>query len=282
VGRTLVRPDGLKPVLRAVGQPPFQMDSERAKTIIVTGAASGIGLEVSKQMLSIGYKVCLFDIDPAKLREAENALGSSCAARRILARQVDVRDVEALQAAVAAAEHELGPVIGLVNGAGIVRVSSFQEMKSTEWREVIDINLTGAFNTCQAVIPALIRAGGGSVVNIASWLGKRAMPYYGAYSVSKFGLIGLTQVLALELAEKGIRVNAVCPGIVSETGMRNYAELRSRELGLPAAEERIQQIPLGRLARPLDVAHATAFLLSDQADYITGQAINVTGGLWLT
>jgi NAD(P)-dependent dehydrogenase (short-subunit alcohol dehydrogenase family) len=116
---------------------------------------------------------------------------------------------------------------------------------------------------------------------MASWLGKKGMSHYGGYAASKFAVIGITQTLALEVARSGVRVNCVCPGTIVETGMREEAEAAHRRIGFPSAEERLVNIPLGRLGKPDDVARVACFLASDEADYMTGQSINVTGGHWL-
>jgi NAD(P)-dependent dehydrogenase (short-subunit alcohol dehydrogenase family) len=121
----------------------------------------------------------------------------------------------------------------------------------------------------------------GSIVNLASWSGKSGAPFYGPYCASKFAVIGLTQSLAREVAAQGLRVNAVCPGIVAGTGMRAEIDAACRALGRPTAEDRVSWIPMGRLAEPDDVAAVVAFLASDEARYMTGQALNVTGGLWV-
>jgi NAD(P)-dependent dehydrogenase (short-subunit alcohol dehydrogenase family) len=123
--------------------------------------------------------------------------------------------------------------------------------------------------------------GRGSIVNIASWSGKAGAPYFGPYCASKFAVIGLTQSLAKEVAAQGIRVNAVCPGIVAGTEMRAQVDAEARALGRPTSTDRVGWIPLGRLGEAEDVAGVVAFLASDDARYMTGQALNVTGGLWM-
>jgi NAD(P)-dependent dehydrogenase (short-subunit alcohol dehydrogenase family) len=127
----------------------------------------------------------------------------------------------------------------------------------------------------------MVERGFGRVVNMASWMGKRAAPLYGGYAASKFALIGLTQALALEVAGTGVTVNAVCPGLIVDTEMRRQSEAILEAHGLPLAAERAKSIPLQRAGYPTDVANLTAFLASDQSAYMTGEAINVAGGLWL-
>ena len=120
----------------------------------------------------------------------------------------------------------------------------------------------------------------GAVVNMSSWVGKKGVPNHAAYSASKFAVIGLTQSIAGEVAGFGVRVNAVCPGIIVDTQMRIDAEMSNQRQGLPDVTERVRAIPLGRPGVPDDIARVVAFLASDEADYMTGQAINITGGLW--
>ena len=141
--------------------------------------------------------------------------------------------------------------------------------------------MDGVFHCCKAVVPLMKQQGSGKIINTASWFGKTGKPHYGAYCASKFAVIGLTQSLAMELAPLRINVNAVCPGTIVETGMRDVADRRSIEQGIPTAKEREATIPLGRVGLPDDIARVVAFLASDEAAYMTGQAINVTGGLWM-
>ena len=150
-----------------------------------------------------------------------------------------------------------------------------------DWRATFRVNVDGVFFCCQAVLPRMTAQGRGNIVNLASWSGKSGAPYFGAYCASKFAVIGLTQSLAREVAAAGIRVNAVCPGIVAGTDMRADVDEAARRLGRPTGADRLGLIPLGRLAEPEDVARVVAFLVSEEAGYMTGQEINVTGGLWM-
>jgi NAD(P)-dependent dehydrogenase (short-subunit alcohol dehydrogenase family) len=248
---------------------------------IVTGAGAGIGRCIVEALLQQNCTVAMLDREQALLERASEELKSTGIPDRIRLFEVDVREGRELRKIAEEVAGPQGKIDIVVNCAGIVRVGPFCDITEGEWREVLDINLNGVFNTCQATIPALQKAQGGSIINVASWFGKIGRPYYAAYCASKFAIIGLTQVLALELASERIRVNAVCPGTVGDTKMREYADARCKKLGIPNATERIAQIPLGRLALPRDIADMVAFLVSDKANYITGQAINITGGLWM-
>jgi meso-butanediol dehydrogenase / (S,S)-butanediol dehydrogenase / diacetyl reductase len=251
------------------------------KVAMVTGVASGIGECVVERFLGDECIVAMLDRDRNQLQRAVEKFKTASSANRLHSFEVDVCNGCELRRITEEVASFKGGIDIVVNSAGIVRVGPFCEISESEWKEVLDINLNGVFNTCQAAIPALRRGRSGNIVNVASWFGKVGRPYYAANCASKFAVIGLMQVLALELASENIRVNAVCPGTVADTAMREYADDRSRELGLPEAKERTAQIPLGRLARPQDISDTVAFLVSNKSNYITGQAINVTGGLWM-
>jgi NAD(P)-dependent dehydrogenase (short-subunit alcohol dehydrogenase family) len=250
------------------------------RTAIVTGAASGIGRGIALRLAEEGCAIGALDID---------ARGGEETARRVRERKrasavvdADVTDIAATKRAVDALVQQLGKLDIFVNCAGILRIARLADMSKKDWDDTFRINVDGVFHGSQAAIPHLRKQKGGRIINIASWLGKTGRPYYGAYAASKFAVIALTQTLALELAPDRINVNAICPGIIIETGMRERAEAEFKAMGLPSAEERVSAIPLGRLGKPDDVARIAAFLASDEAAYMTGQAINVTGGLWLS
>ncbi len=237
---------------------------------VVTGAGSGIGRAIALRLAQEGCDIGVIDIDARaaeatadRIRELERAGAVAVA---------DVTDIAATQRAVDALVQTLGKLDILVNSAGILRIAKLAEMTKQDWDDTFRINVDGVFHACRAAIPHLRKH---------SWLGKTGKPYYGAYCASKFAVIALTQTFALELAAEHINVNAICPGVIVETGMRDRAEAELKAMGLPGAEERVSAIPLGRLGKPDDVARIAAFLASDEAAYITGQSINVTGGLWL-
>ena len=144
---------------------------------------------------------------------------------------------------------------------------------------MLAVNVEGVFIVSRAVLPHMIERRAGSVVNLASWAGKTGPAYFAGYSASKFAVIGLTQALAREMAPRGIRVNAICPGIVVDTAMRTAIEAQQRRYGLPETAEREKSIPIGRVSVPDDVAAIAAFLASDESSYMTGEAINLSGGL---
>ena len=193
----------------------------------------------------------------------------------------DVGDRGAVGRMVAEVVDELGAVDLLVNNAGLCRLGAIAEYAEADWHATFRVNVDGVFFCCQAVLPHMLARARGVIVNLASWSGKAGAPFFGAYCASKFAVIGLTQSLAKEVAPLGIRVNAVCPGIVAGTEMRAQVDAESRALGRPTSTDRVGWIPMGRLGDPEDVAGVVAFLASDDARYMTGQAVNVTGGLWM-
>jgi NAD(P)-dependent dehydrogenase (short-subunit alcohol dehydrogenase family) len=249
------------------------------KTAIVTGGASGIGRSIGREMAAAGCAVALLDIDEGGLEsikvEIERGGGRASVAR------ADVSDPASISAAVSMVTAALGRLDVLVNSAGILRLGSIEKLSLQDWADTQRINVDGLFHTTRAAIPYLRGSNAGRIINISSWMGKSGKAYYGAYCASKFAIIGLTETLALELAGDRITVNAICPGIIIRTGMRDRAEEEQRVMGLPSAKERIATIPLGRLGQPEDVAAIAVFLASDHASYMTGHTVNVTGGMWL-
>jgi NAD(P)-dependent dehydrogenase (short-subunit alcohol dehydrogenase family) len=253
--------------------------SAAPRAALVTGAGTGIGRAIALRLARDGWGVAVNDVDR---RRAEAVAGEVAALGRAgVPVAADVGDRHEAHRMVAEALVGLGRLDVLVNNAGICRLGAVADFPEADWRETFRVNVDGVFFCCQAVLPHMLARRQGSIVNIASWSGKAGAAYFGPYCASKFAVIGLTQALAREVAAHGIRVNAVCPGIVAGTEMRARIDAESRALGRPTAAERAAGIPLGRLAEAEDVAGVVAFLLSDDARYMTGQAINVTGGLWM-
>lgn len=249
------------------------------KAVLITGGAAGIGRSIALRLAHEGCDLGILDVDTTAAERTSAEVEH--VGHRAEVFGADVGDADQVRRAVDAFVKAFGKIDMLANNAGVATVGRIEETPLEEWRRVFRINVDGTFNMCKAVIPHMRARKTGRIVNVASWLGKVGKPYYGAYSASKFAVVGLTESLAMELAPAGINVNAVCPGVIMETNMRRFADRESLAHGLPTAREREAQIPLGRLGLPDDVARVVAFLLSPEAVYMTGQSINVTGGLWV-
>jgi NAD(P)-dependent dehydrogenase (short-subunit alcohol dehydrogenase family) len=244
--------------------------SLEGKVTIVTGAASGIGRAAARLFHAAGAILTLVDRDEAGLRETADTIGGG-----VLLRTADISDAAAVQAAVAATLERHGRLDCAFNNAG---VDSFEwavaDLPDEEWRRVIEIDLTGVFFCMKHEIVAMrASGGGGAIVNTSSGLGLVAVANQSAYIAAKHGVLGLTKAAALEYVKEGIRVNAVCPGIIrTPMAERGIA-------GNPAVEEALAKIqPIGRLGEPEEVANAALFLLSDAASFITGESLAVDGG----
>ncbi len=247
---------------------------------IVTGAANGIGRAIALRLAQEGCRVGLFDIDGAGAHATAELVHAAGGTAAVAIGNVARR--EEVDRGAAELTREFGTIDILVNNAGILRTAPFLELTDAAWHDTFGVNLDGAFYFSQAVLPAMVAQGAGAIINIASFAGKKGLANHAAYSASKFALIGLTQCMATELAEHGIRVNAVCPGIIVDTGMRDVAEASAKAEGRPGVEVRAQAVPMRRAGRPDEITRVVAFLVSGEAGYMTGQAINVTGGLWMS
>jgi NAD(P)-dependent dehydrogenase (short-subunit alcohol dehydrogenase family) len=256
------------------------MSSMADRTVIITGGAAGIGLAIALSMAAAGCRVGLIDIAAGDLEDAAARVASING--RVEIATADVANGDSVVSALNKLNKSFGGLDILVNCAGILRLGTLENLSVDDWRKTFQTNVDGVFHASRAAIPHLRARGEGRIVNISSWLGKSGKAHYGAYCASKAAIISLTETLALELAIDRITVNAICPGIIANTGMRDRAEADSRMLGLPSAEARIAGIPLGRLGEPEDVAGIAVFLASDAASYMTGHTINVTGGLWMS
>ncbi|HWK68130.1 MAG TPA: SDR family NAD(P)-dependent oxidoreductase [Rhizobiaceae bacterium] len=246
---------------------------------LVTGAAHGIGRAIANRLAGEGCTLTLWDLDEQALTRTASELTEGGA--NVSYRRVDVANLAEVADGHEAVARKFGTPDILVNNAGIGQVASVLEIRPEDFERTLRVNVTGAFNCCHVVVPQMVEKRRGSIINIASWFGKSGRPASLAYCASKFALIGMTQSMAIDLAVHGIRVNAVCPGTIANTQMRADADAQAVARGLPPASERKHQIPLGRLGEPDDVANVVAFLLSGEASYMTGQSINVTGGLWM-
>ncbi len=256
------------------------MQGLAGKRALITGGAHGIGRAIGLYLAREGCDIALLDVNApaAEAAAAEvRALGRAAAAAA-----GDVSVAASVRSAVTALEACGRPFDILINNAGIARIGSLLSISEKDWRDTFAVNVDGIFNVTRMVVPGMVQRGHGAVVNLASWLGRRGNPHFSAYAASKFAVIGITQSLAPEVAPFGVRVNAVCPGIIAGTPMRSDLERASAHAGLPATEERVRTIPLGRAGTPDEVAKVVAFLASDAAAYVTGAAYDVSGGHWMS
>ena len=244
-----------------------------AKTVLVTGAGNGIGLEIAQQFAAEGATVVIADINPAAGEAAAQAI--SDAGGRALAIPVDVADEVQVEALVAQAIERCGKIDILVNNAGVVAHKLLIEMDRSEWDRQIAVQLSGPFLMSKHVARHMIaRGGGGSIVNISSVSAIMGRVKGGAHCASKSGLTMLTKGLAMELGQYGITVNAVAPGLIETAAQRE-------EMNLSEAYKNryLQEIPLGRVGQPSDIAKAVLFFASPDATWISGQLHIVDGGL---
>ena len=251
----------------------------------ITGAGTGIGRAIALEMVREGSDLAITDLDfPSAQKVADEARALREGAR-LWAGQLDVRDAAGAAARVEEAANYLGGLELAVNNAGVSSMKRVVDLTEDDWDFNMDINAKGIFLCCQAEVRYFLRQrrpqGMCSIVNTASMAGKKAAPLLAHYSASKFAVVGFTQALALETAADNIRVNCVCPGYVRTSMQEREVIWESALRGITPDEVRqdyLRAIPLGRLEEPEDVARVVVFLLSDRAAYMTGQAINVTGG----
>jgi NAD(P)-dependent dehydrogenase (short-subunit alcohol dehydrogenase family) len=243
------------------------------RTAIVTGGGSGIGLAISERLASEGVAAAVFDRDGGSAEAAAAKIVAS--GGTAIGVTVDVTDRSQIDAGVAEVRARIGRPTILVNNAGLQGFDPFLSISADKWNQILAVNLTGTFNCCQAVVPDMIEAGWGRIVNISSSSAQRGQPLMTHYVSSKAGVIGLTKALALELGPRGITVNTIPPGFIDTPMLR--ASERQGFLG-EGVERHASQTPVRRVGRPEDIAATCAFLVRDEAGYITGQVIGVNGG----
>ena len=240
------------------------------RVVLVTGSSRGIGAEVAAKTAAEGALVAIHyhqsrdgaERTLARVREA-GADGDCFAA--------DIGDGEQAERLVAAVIERFGRIDGLVNNAGKTQVGPFLAIPPEEWDEVMRTDLTAAFHTIRAALPSMVERGSGSIVNVASRLGQMGVTETAAYSAAKAGLIGLTRSLAREFGTKGVRINAVAPGVT-------LTEMTTDLVDTDAGKARLRDMALGRFGRADEVAEAVVFLLSDRSSLFTGQTLNPNSG----
>jgi meso-butanediol dehydrogenase/(S,S)-butanediol dehydrogenase/diacetyl reductase len=255
----------------------FDMTIAPHRLALVTGGASGFGLTIAGRLGDAGARVALLDRDGARLTAAAERLGPGT-----IAIEADVSCAPQVAAAVERSVRELGGLDTLVVSAGVIHVKDLADVTEQDWDTVLDVNLKGAFLTMQAAAPALRASGRGRIVSIGSDVSKRGCPGIVAYVASKFGLVGITESLAAELARDQVTVNCVCPVGCPTTEMgKALAAWKAQHSGQTVEEvlaAAAAGIPLGRNASEADVAGTAMFLISDDAAFVTGVAIDVDGG----
>ena len=229
------------------------------KNAVVTGGGSGIGRAIADRLRADGYNVATLDLNPSDTQNAFIA---------------NVTDRAAVDEAFAGIRSQLGPISILVNAAGLDSFRRFSDTTFEQWQRVIDVNLNGTFHCIQAVLPDMVEAGWGRIVNISSSSTHSGQPFMAPYVAAKSAVNGLTKSLALEYGPMGITVNAVPPGFI-DTPMLRKAEGRGF---LGDTDKQIEQTPVRRMGKPEDIAAACAFFISEEASYITGQILGVNGG----
>jgi 2-hydroxycyclohexanecarboxyl-CoA dehydrogenase len=242
------------------------------KVAIVTGAGQGIGRGIAEKLAAEGASVVVTDVNEATAKETAHAIGGGA-----IGVQADVTSKTSVEAMVSQVTQQFGRIDVLVNNAGWDKAGPFVDSDESDWDRVIAINLYGVLNTCKAVLPVMAEQGSGSVVNLGSDAGRVGSSGEAVYSAAKGGVIAFTKASAREMARHQVNVNCVCPG---PTDTPLFASIGGDNPKL--REALTKAIPLRRLAEPRDLANAVAFLASDEATYITGQTVSVSGGLTMS
>ncbi len=240
------------------------------RVALVTGSTRGIGRAIAETLVGAGARIAIVGRDGARAEEVAAALGGA-SGREAVPFACDVTDLAAVAALIERVESTLGSLDILVNNAGVTRDNILPRLKDADWEAVIDANLRGAFATTRAAVRGMMKRRWGRIINISSIVGLVGNKGQSNYAASKAGLIGFTKSVAKEMASRNVLANVVAPGLI-ETDM-------TAAMTAEAREAMHQQIPLGRLGAPADVAHAVTFLASDAASYITGQVLVVDGGM---
>jgi NAD(P)-dependent dehydrogenase (short-subunit alcohol dehydrogenase family) len=244
------------------------------RTALVTGGGSGIGRAVAHRLAADGYAVAVLDLDADTAKTVTDEI-TEAGHEAVACGGVDVSSREQVNAAVESVRASLGPILVLVNNAGVTGFREFLKISDASWNKTLAVNLNGPFYCTQAVLPDMIEAHWGRIVNISSSSAQGGQQYMAHYVSSKAGLIGLTKSLALEFGEHGVTVNTIPPGFV-DTPMMRESERRGMLGG--SVDDHARRTPVRRPGTPEDIAATTSFLCRDEAGYITGQVIGVNGG----
>ena len=241
------------------------------KTALITGAASGIGLATARQFVAEGANVVIADLDPARIEAAcAQAAGGP---GEVLGLRVDVTERASVDAIVAESLQRFGRIDCLVNNAGITKDARLVKMSEQQFDSVLSVNLKGVFQCTQAVVPSMTEQGGGVILIASSVVGLYGNFGQTNYAATKAGVIGFAKTWARELGPKGIRTVAVCPGFIATPILDT--------IPAPVMQKMVEKVPLGRLGQPEEIARVYAFLASDEASYINGAVIEVSGGIMM-
>lgn len=246
------------------------MDNLAGQVAIVTGGNSGIGKAIAKLFAQKGAKVALFGTNLEKGQKAVDEIRQE-GGENVLFFSVDVSNTDAVDQAIKVVTEQLGQIDILVNNAGITRDNLLMKMPEEDWDRVLDVNLKSVYNTCKSVVRAMMKARKGYILNVSSVIGLTGNAGQVNYAASKAGIIGMTKSLAKELASRNIRVNCLAPGFIDTNMTENLSENLKQDI--------LKQIPMGRMGVPNEIAHAALFLVSQGANYITGQVLAIDGGM---
>jgi 3-oxoacyl-[acyl-carrier protein] reductase len=241
------------------------------KTALVTGASRGIGRAIALALAARGAKVIVAARSVAAASNTVDAIETAGGAARAVA--LDIGDDASVETAMAGLLREHATIPLLVNNAGITRDNLLMRMKKEDWNEVINTNLSGIYRVCRSLVPSMVKARYGRIVNITSVVARSGNPGQANYAAAKAGTEGLTRSLARELASRNITVNCVAPGFIDTDMTRTLTDAQREAL--------LKQVPMGRLGTPDDIASGVTYLLSDQASYVTGITLGINGGMYM-
>ena len=255
------------------------MDFEN-KVVFITGPARGIGRAITQRFAERGARLALADIDAEAVEAVKKELDGI--AKEVRTYRLDVSNESMVKQVVEQATADFGGIDILINNAGVSTMNYFWELTEKEWDFNMDVNTKGVWLLCKYVVPQMIARRKGKIVNTSSMAGKMGAALEAHYAASKFGVIGFSQAAAQEVAPYGVNINCVCPGFVKTSMQEREIAWEAKIKGVENAQEIVnaylKQTPLGRLCYPEDVAKVVTFLASEDADFMTGQSINITGG----